>query len=106
MSQLTEDLFIKFWHQVVTNEEEQEDPGLVFRTLIDRQGKGHVTREDLMRLTQENLKNLARAMDPPHGPEHSSSLSGHEHEGDRGEDLRDSEEQSEDEGQSNTKDEL
>lgn len=103
---LTEDLFVKFWHQVVTSEEEQEDPRLVFRSLIDREGKGHVTREDLMQLPQENLKNLARAMDPPHGPEHSSKLPGDEREGDQDEDVQDSEEQKEDALQSSKKDEL
>lgn len=90
---MTEDLFVKFWRTVVTDEEEQQDPRVVFRTLIDVKGKGYVTREDLMELTQENLKNLARAMDPPHGPEISSDVQNGQREDDEEQESSDSDQE-------------
>ena len=71
---LTEALFLEYWNEVaeveVTGEEEaiRKDPRTIFSTLIDVKKKGFATRQDLAELSQDNLKVIARSIDPPHGP--------------------------------------
>ena len=72
---LTKDAFVEFWAQ---HEEEafeyeadniQEDPQTIFDQHFDVEGKGVVTKEEILQLSQETLKTLARLVDPPHGPQ-------------------------------------
>ena len=72
---LTKDAFVEFWAQ---NEEEafeyaedniQEDPRIIYDQYFDVEGKGVVTKDEILQLSQETLKTLARLIDPPHGPQ-------------------------------------
>lgn len=43
-------------------------PEEVFDKIIDTKGKGYITTEDFKKMSREKLKEIARAVDVPHGP--------------------------------------
>lgn len=69
----TKDIFIEFWNQhqeeTIENEEDNREkyPGAIFDWL-DTQGKGIITKDEVIHFSKETLKKLARLIDPPHGP--------------------------------------
>ena len=69
---LTEELFVDFWDRVVESKDNDEDhtgdARNVFRNYLDAEGKGYLTRQDIVNISKESLKNIARKIDPPHGP--------------------------------------
>ncbi len=71
---LTKDAFADFWPQHEDKDSEHdkddlsEDPRRIFDEYLDPEGKGFATKHDIFNISQENLKALARLIDPPHGP--------------------------------------
>ena len=45
-----------------------EDPIQIFHEHLDTEGKGFLTKQDILGIPQETLKIVARLIDPPHGP--------------------------------------
>lgn len=72
---LTKEAFVEFWEQHEEKpfeyEEDniQEDPRVIFDQYFDTEGKGVVTKDDILHISMETLKTLARLIDPPHGPQ-------------------------------------
>ena len=71
---LTKDAFADFWQQHEDKGSEHskddlsEDPRRIFDEYLDTEGKGILTKQDILNVSQENLKTIARLIDPPHGP--------------------------------------
>lgn len=65
---LTTKLFEKFWFYSMDEESEAPQPQEVFKMLFDKDDKGFLTKDEVEKLPIDALKELARIMDPPHGP--------------------------------------
>lgn len=81
---MTEDLFVQFWNDVVNDDVANDDvadddnldqkgsmhtgPQMIFKTLVDIKNKGSLTKDDIAAIPRDNLKRIARSLDPPHGP--------------------------------------
>ena len=83
---LTRDAFADFWPEKEDKGFEHskadlsKDPRSIFDEYLDTEGKGFLTKHEILNISQENLKILARLVDPPHGPaaneEENASLDG------------------------------
>ena len=71
---LTKYTFLDLWQQQEDREGDHdkdklsEEPFKIFHQLLDTERKGFLTKQDILTITHENLKKVARLLDPPHGP--------------------------------------
>lgn len=71
---LTKYSFLDLWQQQEDREGDHdkdklsEEPFKIFHQLLDTEGKGFLTKQDILGISRENLKKVARLLDPPHGP--------------------------------------
>ena len=73
VDRLTEKKFFELIEDIFTLDEEtmeliQRDTHEIFHTLLDPDGKGFLTRDDIRALSQETLKTIVRHCEEPHGP--------------------------------------
>lgn len=72
---LTRESFAAVWEQYEEKAHEHDkddlsgDPRRIFDQYLDTEGKGFLTKQDILKISQETLKTVARLVDPPHGPE-------------------------------------
>jgi lysine-specific demethylase 8 len=72
---VTFDIFEKFWNLSMDEDDEGPGPRVAFDRLVKSvHEKDHLTKEDLLMLPRDALKDLARVMDPPHGPKQEKEL--------------------------------
>ncbi|KAK3749278.1 hypothetical protein QZH41_016044 [Actinostola sp. cb2023] len=71
---LTLGLFEKFWYHSMDEDDAVNQPRQVFHNLLDKEGKGFLSREDVLKLPVDTIKEMARVMDPPHGPKKQDQL--------------------------------
>lgn len=71
---LTPELFEKYWFHSMDEDYGKNDPKEVFKTLLDKEHKGFLTVEDVKKLPADVIKEMARLMDPPHGPKKEDQL--------------------------------
>ena len=71
---LTKDAFVDLWQQYEDKgfehdkDDLSENPRKIFEEYLDMEDKGFLTKHDILNISRENLKAIARLIDPPHGP--------------------------------------
>lgn len=69
------EFFKKFWSLSMDDEDEGPGPNVAFEKLLKSVNKkDYLTKEDVEKLPRDALKELARVMDPPHGPKKEKKL--------------------------------
>lgn len=77
---LTKAVFVDFWEQQEEKPFEYfedniyEDPRVIFDHHLDVEGKGVVTKDEILHFSKQTLKTLARLVDTPHGPQAKQEL--------------------------------
>ncbi|XP_031552932.1 uncharacterized protein LOC116290090 [Actinia tenebrosa] len=72
---LTLEGFKNFWSLSMDEDEEGPGPEVAFEKLLKSVNKiSYLTKEDIKNLPRDALKELARVMDPPHGPKEEKKL--------------------------------
>ena len=72
---LTKESFTELWEQYEEKAHEHgkddlsQDPRGIFDQYLDTEGRGFLTKYDMLQISRETLKTIARLVDPPHGPE-------------------------------------
>lgn len=72
---LTKESFTELWEQYEEKAHEHDkdglskDPRRIFDQYLDTEGRGFLTKHDILQISRETLKTIARLVDPPHGPE-------------------------------------